>query len=64
MRTDEPARDVARSEFFERGQQIGLAIEHLQAALDVIDGHGGSPDIGARIEECIYGLRELLDRED
>ena len=63
MRIDTPVGNVAPADETGRRDQIDVAIQHLQAALKVIDGQGQTPDLGARVEECIDSLRQLLDRE-
>ena len=63
MRIDKPAGDSARSDSSDRRRQIEMAIDHLQAALRAIDAVGHTPELGARVEECIHGLQESLDRD-
>jgi len=46
----------------ERRNGLGEALEHMTAALEILDRNMVSADIGARLDEAIHRLREEINR--
>ena len=46
----------------ERRHGLGEALEHMTAALEILDRNMVSADIGARLDEAIHRLREEINR--
>ena len=43
------------------GQPLVRALHKLEEALQLIDAHAGAPELGARLEEVIEGLKSRID---
>ena len=46
----------------ERRNGLGEALEHMTAALEILDRSMVSADIGARLDEVVHRLREEINR--
>lgn len=54
---------MARRMPADRGEALGTALGHLQAALDLLDDAEASPQIGAYVDLAICQLQELIASE-